>query len=1020
MGVVLFGLFSMIQIPKESQPDIDVPVVFITTTFPGANAQDVEQLITDEFEERLEALENLDEMSSTSSNGISTIALQFDVDEDSDKKLADVKDVVDLVKPNLPTDANDPIVQKLRFTDIPILTYAISGPYSAQELKRFAENIESELSGISGISEIQILGGQERQIQVLVQREKLQQYSLSIDEVTNAVRQANSEIPVGTVETENEIFTINFTGTLDTIQDISLIPVAMRAQAPILLSDVAEIRDTFAKKGSESRIYNATQNRVADSVSMRVYKTSGGNILDIEATINERVAKYREVGLPDNVSVDIIENNAQYIRKDLANLTQSGAQTVLIVFLVLILFVGFREALLAAFAIPLTFVMTFIFLQAFGFTLNFLTLFSLILSLGILVDGAIVMTEGIFTFTQKGQDVVTAAKSTLKEFTLPLASGTMTTVFAFVPMLMASGILGKFIRTIPITVSVVLFASLFVSLGFITTLARFIIGTQNKYLTWLTQFFARFNISDKVIGVARESYEGVFQRIIESKFYTRLLWGGLTVLFIGSLALPISGFVKVEMFPQSDMPFLYIDYSLPTGTKLEVTSGDVQKIEDVVQQYHEDNELTIDNYVVTIGSSAQASSTASTSSNIGSLIVNLVESEDGRVKHSSVVLQELENELKQIEVLGDISVSQQTNGPDTSAPVSIQIAGSKLEVLDSIGKEYEDLLKSFDGTRNVSKAIADPVPELVFEFDRMKGKIFGVSANQVALTLRNAITGIEASTLRTGGESTDIIVKYDFAADDSIDLGLVEGLTVKTNTGEAPITDFIDIGLGAGRRSIRHIDAQRTITVSSDVMPGTTAIEIFNKLSEGQSTITIPDGYSVKFGGEQEDLAESLNDMFRAMILGILLIAALLVLQFNSFKQPLYILATIPLALIGVFPGLLLIDLPLSFPGIIGVVALVGIVVNNAIILVDRINYNRAHQSTLQKAVTEATSSRFQPILLTTMTTVLGLLPLALTDEGWGPLGYTIIFGLTFSTVLTLVVIPLLYYRFEKGSRDSS
>lgn len=1021
LAIVMFGAISIIQIPKESQPDIEIPVVIVNTFFSGANAEDVEELVTNAIEDKLSSLDDIDEITSTSAKGLSSVAVQFDVDADTDEKLNDVKDRIDLAKVSLPDDAEEPVVQKVRLSDMPVITVSLSGPFQVSQLKDFAETIKEETETISGVSDVRIIGGLDREVHVIVDKARLDQYGLGINAVTRAIGSANSDIPVGVIESAGRQYTLNFTGKLEYPKQVEDIPITQINGVPVLVRDVAMVYDGFNIPQSKSRL-SVSAEPSQSSVSLKFYKSTGGNVVDVVDNILAKIEKTKE-RLPEDIIISKTEDNAQYVRDDLRNLVINGSQTILIVMILLLLFVGFREALLAGMVIPLTFLITFIILNSLGFSLNFLTLFSLILSLGVLVDGSIVITQGINAYLQKGYSAVNAARQTIRDFELPLISGTLTTVFAFVPMLMASGIIGKYIRTIPVTVTVVLMSSLFVALGLITSVGSVLLNRKKDKTGHITQkaesiidnpkkenFFKRV-----ILHGLRNIYIEYFDALIASKAKRRVFTWTLIGLFVASMALPVTGTLKVEMFPQSDQDTFYINYELPPGTPLERTNLEIQKIESLVE-----GDDRIKTFVVNVGSLSSAGSTSSLEANKASIIVNLKEE---REQSSIEIVEEYEKKLDVI-TYGDVSILQLSDGPEQSAPVEVRITGTDLLTLEELAFDVKDLVESIEGTRGVDVSFDDPNPEFVMTFDRVKAQIYGLTTNQLALSLRNAINGLEATKIKKDGDEINVIVKYSLdplTQEDNItnrvDLNTVENITIATQLGNIPLANFVKTSVGASQQSINHKDTKRIVRVLGYTEDGVTPQAIFTEIENRLNEIVIPSGYNVALGGENEDIAESFADMFRAMIFGVLLIAALLVLQFKSYRQPLFILATIPLALIAVFPGLMLVGLPLSFPGIIGVVALVGIVVNNAIILIDRININRKAGNSIQEAIREASISRFDPILLTTITTVFGILPLALRDETWGPLGWSIIFGLSFSTILTLLVVPMLYNRFARADR---
>lgn len=1008
ISIVVMGLVSIVTMPKEANPEVNVPVVIVSTAFPGASPEDVEELITNPLEEKFLALQDVEEVSSSSLRGVSSISVEFDPNADPTEKINDIKDAIDLVQGDLPADATDPLVQKVSFTDIPIVTLSLSGPFPVSQLKQYAEVLKDEIEQVSGVSKVTMTGGPERVFEVIVNKAQLDAVGLPITTVTTAIRNANADIPIGSVETSGENFTVKLEGRLEDAQEVASVPIAVVNGVPVLVRDVAVVKDTFETLSTISRL-SLNGNPSRDAVALRVFKVSGGDILKIVDTVQDRASELRKDAFPESIVIKVTEDNAKYIRDDLGSLVRNGLGTIVIVGLIIFLFLGWREAVIAGLAIPLTFLITFGFLSAMGFTLNTLTLFSLILSLGILVDGAIVITEALHSFAAEGHSLREAAIKTINEFKLPLISGTLTTVFAFVPMLLTSGIMGEFIKSIPVTVSIVLVSSLFVALGLITTISVYMLGKKKKEDT---RFKAQVVISDAMQSI-RTWYAKTLGAYLRSpKKSKRLAWV-LIGLFIFSFIMPIVGILKVNMFPPEDQDNFFIDIVMPIGTTLERTDEVARGLEDV---FYDDERIT--SFVTTIGSTAFAGSAiqggGASDGHVGSMIIELDEDR----KQSSIDIIDEYQKLFAEKIDADVRVIQQGSGPGNSAPVEIRVSGPDLDELDAIALDIQRILESIDGTQSIDRSVKPSNGEFVFDIDRVKAQLYGISTAEVAGLLRNAVTGTKATVVQLNGDDVDVNVRYALDAlnpddtENKVSPNVVERITVTTRTGTVPLSNFVDATFSNSRSRIQHLDGDRIVRISAYNQAGVSPQHIFDKAGTKIEALGLPPEYVVAMGGEREDIQQSYMDMFRAFFLAIFMIAALLVWQFKSYRQPFFIMVTIPLALIGVFTGLALVNQPLTFPGIIGVVALAGIVVNNAIILIDRININRREGMLKIHAVEEAALSRLQPILLTTVTTVAGVAPLALTESIWGPLSYSIIFGLIFSTVLTLIVVPLLYNKY--------
>lgn len=1004
IGLIAFGTLAAIQLPKESDPEVKIPIATIVTSFPGASVEEVEELITNQIEDRINTVDDIDKITSDSRRGVSTIVVEFDPNANEDEVIDDLKDRVDLVKPDLPEDATDPVVQQISFDDEPFLILSLAGPYDTAQLKLYADILESEIERISGVNDVEVVGGREREVQVIVDKAKLDTFGIPLSQVTNAIAQSNSDIPIGSIQTAGEDYALRFAGRLLNAKEIEQVPIGARDSVPILVTDVATVSDTYSVPASYSFLGLSGVADPNPAVTLRVLKAPGGDITRLSATIKQQVEQIKEEQFPENVVITDVQDTAEFIRQDLSNLTKNGIATVVIVVTLLLLFIGWQEALMAGFSIPLAFLMTFIGLTIVDLSINFMTLFSLILALGILVDSAIVINEGLSKHRKAGKDPRTAAIDTIIEFQYPLMSGTLTTVFAFVPMLLTGGIIGEYIKSIPITVTLVLVSSLFVALAIVTTFSAYLFKKSNspdegKKVLW----------TEKLFSSMKKSYQSTLTNLLQSKAARRKLAGLLVVVGLIAYSLPATGLLRVELFPSDDFGYFTVNIEKPFGTTLEDTRDTVLLLAEEIK-----GDDRVKNYVINVGATAHEAS----------ILINLIDKAE-REESSTQIIEEYRTSFPRLENT-EVTIAQESSGPPGAAPVEIKIQGDDLETLDTLSAEFERLLETIPGTANVKNTVVETNGQFVFYIDRIRAQQYGVNATQVALELRNAINGAEATEITQDGEEIEVIVKYalntsagEVAGDTTItDIATIEGLTIKTPTGDVPVKSLVNIQLENSRANIEHEDGNRVVKVQSDVESDTTPLDVFAEVSKRmEQEIEVPADVIVTLGGENEDTQESFADMLRAMILAIILIAGLMVLQFKSFRQSILIIITIPLALIGVFPGLLLMNQPISFPGVIGIVALAGIVVNNAIILIDRINNNRAEGMHIEDAIVEAGNARIEPIVLTTITTVFGILPLALTQAIWASLGYSIIFGLLFSTVTTLVVIPILYrklYRKEQ------
>jgi len=1013
---LFLGIFSIIQIPKESNPEIDIPFVIVSTPFPGASAEEVEELVTDIIEDRLLGLNGVKRVNSTSNEGFSNIIVEFNPETKTEDQENSVQDKVNEAKIDLPDKAEDPIVRKIEASDDPILMFSLSGPYNTIQLKKFAEDLKNEIEKIPDISEVNVIGGQEREIRIIVNKSSLNRYGLSISQVTNAIRQANADIPTGTIKTAGTEYVVRLAGRLNDIEDIKSIPIASINNTSILVKDVAEIIDDYEEITSISRL-SINGDNLLPSITITIKKSKGGNIIRLVDSVREIIDNAEKDFLPENINVEILLDLGEFIKRDLNKLTSSGIQTIFIIFILLYLFIGAREAFIASLAVPFSFFITFIFLSFFGYTLNFLSLFSLILALGILIDTAVVIIERMNVYiNQYNKDPKEAAILTVHEFQLPLIVGTLTTVFAFVPMLLMSGIMGEYMKFIPITVTIVLLSSLFVGLAIIPALSAKRLKLKTDFVKSLivkNGIFKFFNsIRNRIFNLfiyLTGRYKRALIGLIENKKRQRVFFITVIILFFFSLSLPVTGVLKMNMFPPEDSDLFFISIKKPIGTLLEDTSKTIKDIENILL-----NDSNIKSFAVSIG---RPLFFGGTGENFAEITINLKKDRTERSPDMVEKYQDLFDEL----IDAEVSLIQLSSGPPSASPVDIGIRGDSLEELEILILELKEVLEDVPGTRNIKTSVEESKGEFVINIDRAKAQLFGVSTIQLAQVLSNAVQGTEATVLRNQGEEISVIVKYNLdpininqGDTDTVDISALESLTIATIKGDIPLSAFTSTELNAGRIGIKHEDGKRTLRLTSFNEADVAPVEIIQGFQNKISDLNIPAGIEVIYGGEQEDLEQSYNDMFKAMILAIFLIAGILVLQFSSYRQPLFVLISIPLSFIGVFPGLVLIDKFLTLPAIIGIVALAGIVVNNGIILVDMINKNRRKNMDKKEAIFNACTVRFRPIILTTITTIIGILPITFSSELWGGLGFTIIFGLTVSAALTLFMVPLLYFKFAE------
>lgn len=1013
MGVlVLTGLYSLIAIPKESAPEIIIPMGIVSTGLRGASAEDTEKLITNKLEDEIVNVEDIDKVTSSSREGVSVITAQFNASADIDKSLQNLKDAVDRVKGELPTDATDPMVMKINFADQPMLIVSVSQDLSPAGLTKLGEDLKSDLKKVEGVSKVEISGTRKREIQVVVRKDELANYGLSLAQVVSAIQGANASFPIGSITVADVDYPIKFAGSIEDANEIPDITIATPSGVPVYLRDIAFIADGLQAPSTYSRISTNGQPS-ENALTLNIYKKSGGDVTKIAAAVNKRIEELQKDGqMLSGAQVVTTIDTGKLVKKDLTELTRTGLETVVLVMLVLFLTIGWRESLVAGLSIPLSFVIAFTGLYLSGNTINFMSLFSLILAIGILVDSGIVVAEAIHARIKIYGSAEAAAIASIKEYAWPLIAGTMTTVAVFAPLFFLSGIVGKFISSIPFTIIFVLLASIVVALGFVPLLA--IILTKDHK--------SRFeDLQEEWSLKAQSWYKGFLGKILDSAQYQKRFFIALAVGFVLALAMPITGLLKVSFFPQDDQDYVFISVERPQGTPLSQTDLSVREVEEILY-----TSPYVESFVTTVGAS---SALTGSGSNSGSKLANItVLLPKDRKLTSTEIVEKLRDELHPV-TSADVKVDQGNNGPQTGAPVVIKFKGDDLEELGEAANKAETILASIPGTQDVTTSLKDDGTQFEIVVDRAKASQAGLSAASVAQILRTAVSGVTATTIKKSGTDIDIIVKTDLNPDfvnpeDTIrtTVDSIKNIPIVTPSGSIFLGSVIDVKLSESRATISHEDLKRVVTVESNLTATGNALEVVKEFKKHEAELALPSTVEVKYGGDNEEIQKTFTEMGLALIAGMALMLMILVLEFNSFRYSFYLLMAIPLSLIGVLGGLTLTRQALSFSSMLGLIALAGVIINHAIILLDSILHRLEHEREemeaghssrrLRDVIIDASAIRLRPIFLTTITTVIGMVPLAGVSALWGPLAFAIMFGLMFAMILTLVLIPVFFYRY--------
>jgi len=1073
-----WGIYSFRLLPQESNPEVKIPIAVVVTTYPGVSPADMEELVTKKIEKSVAGLKGIKKITSNSSNSFSTVTVEFDAKENLDDSMRKLKDQVTSIKGDLPKDAIEPYVKEISFDDRPIMSLAVSGPFDGLTLRKYADEIKDDLEKIQGVREVNVSGGDEREFQIAYDAQKLAFYNVSIDQANQAVKAMNLVIPSGTFKGEKYNYPVKVDARFFDVQKLQNIPIYHNDQgAMIYLKDVANVEERAIERTEYSRLSSLGQ-KSEDAVTIDVVKKTGGSIVAIEdevkKTLDEKIKTY-----PSGLKYEVVADFAKIIKRDFDQLSHDFLVTLVLVFGILFLAVGLKEAVVAGLAIPLVFFATFGVMNLTGVSLNFLSLFSLILSLGLLVDDAIVVVSATKQYMRTGKFTPEeAVLLVLNDFKVVLTTTTLTTVWAFLPLLSASGIMGQFLKSIPITVSTTLIASLFIALminhplaavlerirltknffvfsiiGLVAMALMFImlksalgVGIGAVLLVvfglMMKWYFAHgkkeFPNNQKLMeaewgddelikaklrgeeehaktGFGRwthgifhldaflPTYEKYLRKILVTRKKSWQFLAGVMAVFVMAVLLPITGLLPSEFFPVSDQDYIYINIAASNGLRIEETDKIVRQAEEKLLAYQD-----IANYSTIVGKPSLNGQTgvSRSSSHVASITISLKDKKE-RIKKSYDTADEIRAELEKIQG-ADWEVATPRSGPSSGAAFEARILGSDLQVLDKIANDLKVDLVAVPGVINAAVSLKEAPADYTFSLLPERLELYNLNAAYVGSTLRMAISGVDVTTIIK--DSKEIKVRAIFAKDKLPTLESLQNIQISNLRGQPIfVKDVAKIELKPAVDAISRIDQRRAVLLSAGVSGTMRANDVLKQFQDKAKNYKMPTGYEIVYGGENESNTESVMSILRAMIIAGLLIVVTLVIQFNSVKQALVVLATIPLALIGVFVGMTVMHVTLSFPGLIGILALFGIVVKNAIILVDKINLNLRAEIPFQEAVIDAGKSRLEAIFITSICTIFGIIPVTLSNETWMALGSAVIFGLMVSSFLTIFVVPVAF-----------
>lgn len=999
----LMGAQSFFSLPREANPDLKIPVVLATVPYPGVSPADMESLVTRKLETEYKNLKDVKVMRSTSGEGISVVTIEFDPGVDIDEAVRKVREKTDATKPDLPKDAMDPVVQEISFEDMPIILVNISGDYSLVRLKQVAERLQDKLEEIPGVLEVDLNGGVEREFQVLVDPARLAFHNVSLGQINQALQSENINMPGGSVNAGTSSYLVRIPGEFRTAREIAAIPVKKNAGAfgaqSVTISDVARVIETYKERATISR------EKQRETVSLAVSKRAGENLIRITDDVKAAVEQ-AQLTMPPGTTVTTLQDQSKFVREIVNDLTNNIITGLLLILLVLPFFLTIRTSLIVATAIPLSLLISFFVIDATGMTLNMIVLFALVLALGMLVDNSIVIVENTYRLMSEGKGRLQAAFEGTASVAWPVVASTATTVAAFLPLLFWPGIMGKFMGFLPKTLIITLLASLFVALFINPVMCALVLKTDPKHV-----------VDEEVEpeGGIYKLYRATLVWALDHKWLTN---AGVAALFVGTMVAFGAFNVGVEFFPEGTPDNATIELKAASGTRTEAMDTVVRQVEDILA-----GEKHVKNYVATVGAGGGSGFTGGQASPNRAQITLEFFTGDAQKENPFVTIERLRGQLYSVAGV-EFEIKKQEQGPPSGPPIGVEIIGDDWTVLGKLTADITASIKDIDGLVDLKDDMGSGRPELQVRVDRDRAKLVGTNTMMVASAVRTAINGTEATKVRDGDDEIDVVVRYDVAHRDSLDA--LNQITISGENGvRVPLREVATLVTGRGAASIRHKDSTRVITLSANA-EGRLADDVRKDVVAKIETMEFPEGYSWRLAGQNEEQEKAQAFLGKAFMLAFLLIFLIMVLQFNSLVTPFIIMASVILSVVGVLWGLLVFQRPFGviMTGL-GVISLAGIAVNNAIVLIDFIIAERAKGRDRRIAVIRGGVIRLRPVLLTAITTVLGLLPttfgvslnfvdLSITVGGrsaemWSGMAIAVVFGLTFTTFLTLVMVPMLY-----------
>ncbi|MCH5221085.1 MAG: efflux RND transporter permease subunit [Muribaculaceae bacterium] len=1007
VAVVILGLFSLKQLPVDLYPDIETNTIMVMTSYAGASAQDIEQNVTRPLENVLNAVSDLKHISSKSRENVSLITLEFEYGKDIDVLTNDVRDKLDMVKSALPDDAENPIIFKFSSDMVPIILLSVRASESMPGLYKILDDaIANPLARISGVGSVSISGAAKREIHVYVDPNRLEAYNLTVEQIGSVIGAENRNIPGGTFDVGSDTYALRVQGEFKSADEMNDIVVGSHNNRTIYLRDVARVEDSLEERSQE------TYNNGELGAMIVIQKQSGANSVEISNKVLKMLPSLQK-RLPTDVKVGVIVDTSDNIRNTIASLVETVLYALLFVVLVVFFFLGrWRATVIITITIPISLIASFIYLFGTGNSLNIISLSALSISIGMVVDDAIVVLENVTTHIERGSDPKQAAVHGTNEVAISVIASTLTLIAVFFPLTLVTGMTGVLFKQLGWMVTIMMIISTVCALSLTPMLCSLLLRRNTNHGKLYTLLFTPVN---KGLDAFDRAYGRLLKWVVGHKLVTFLVCMGI---FISSLFLLRQ--VGTEFFPTADDARMRVSLQLPIGTRVEISRESAMRLTNLWKEKYP--EMQTINF--TTGSASSNNTFASLSENGPHIIsMNIRLSDPGeRERTSTQIAAMMREDLKQFPEFKKAQVSVGGMGMGGQSTINYEIYGYDFNETDSVANMLQAELRKIPGAADVLISRADYQPEYQVDFDREKLAIYGLNLSTAATYLRNRINGQLASQFREDGEEYDIKVMY--APENRTSIEDIENILIYSSTGQA--VRVRDVGKVVERftpPTIERKDRERIVTVSTTVqdVPMSQVVEASQIAID---KMDIPQGISIQLSGSYENQQDSFRDLLTLGVLIVLLVYIVMAAQFESYTYPGIIMTSLMFAFSGVFIILWLTGHTLNVMSMIGAIMLIGIVVKNGIVLIDYISLNRERGMSIRRAVIDGGESRLRPVVMTTLTTILGMVPMAVgTGQGaemWRPMGTAVIGGLTFSTILTLLFVPVLYCVFaSRGVKNA-